>query len=319
VRLVIGSLVLSSVALIAQIGGPMFPGPGMTSVPITTHVYWRVLFIQGGSDGGSEVAIGSLQMFNASGTSLASGGTPSASSTFSGLPASNAFDTDATTAWNCGGSALATADQWLQYQFSSPVNVSLVMIQPWATVANKNPTNLKVQYSDNGSSWIDATTAKTPAWPATVSDSRAVSIPVSSQVAGTYANWRLLNAGTAARAVAELILRTTTGGSQVAAAGISSASSVFSSTFLSSKAFDADSTTFWSASGNGGGQFLEYSLIVPKRVSEIVIQARNDSSFTQAFDNFQVQGSNDGGTWTTINTFSPTWTSAGQSQTFTVQ
>jgi hypothetical protein len=203
VRLVIGSLVLSSVALIAQIGGPMFPGPGMTSVPITTHVYWRVLFIQGGSDGGSEVAIGSLQMFNASGTSLASGGTPSASSTFSGLPASNAFD------------------------------------------------------------------------------SRAVSIPVSSQVAGTYANWRLLNAGTAARAVAELILRTTTGGSQVAAAGISSASSVFSSTFLSSKAFDADSTTFWSASGNGGGQFLEYSLIVPKRVSEIVIQARNDSSFTR--------------------------------------
>jgi hypothetical protein len=285
------------------------------------HTYWRVLFAQSGSTGGSEVALSECYMFDASGASLTTGGTASASSSFSGLPASQAFDNDTSTAWNCGGSALSSAAQWLQYQFGSAVDVSSITLVPWSATTAKSPTNFKVQFSDTGSSWTDATSSFTPTWPTKAG--MPLAFAVATPTAGFYVNWRAnvtaVQGGATTPSCAELELRATGGGSSLAttANGIATEGTEFGSTNTAAKAFDANSSTFWNSNINPP-DWIGFAFNQPRQIVEVVWQARPDSFYTQSPSAFTLQGSNDG-TWATVGTFSPaTWTTASQTQTFDV-
>lgn len=84
---------------------------------------WRVRTT--GSTGGW-TAIRELQIRNASGTNLCSGGTASADASLGGNPASNAFDGNLSNKWWSG----ASGNHWLQYTFPSPVRPESIAIAP---------------------------------------------------------------------------------------------------------------------------------------------------------------------------------------------
>lgn len=84
--------------------------------------------------------------FLISGVDQAVGGTASASSAFSGLPAANAFDDNIGTRWASDFSN--TWPQWLQYQFSSPKLIDQISITP--DLAIRAPENCTIKVSSNG-------------------------------------------------------------------------------------------------------------------------------------------------------------------------
>lgn len=138
----------------------------------------------------------------------------------------------------------------------------------------------------------------------------------------SYTYWRIfvLNSGTNTTSVAELKFFDSLGSQIPTTAGTASASSVFS-TFVAANAFDGSGSTFWDSSTTPNltaPTWLQYQFPSAVAVNTFSIQARNDSSFTQTPLWFALQASNDGSTWTTIGNYTASsWTTAGQTQTFT--
>lgn len=88
----------------------------------------------------------------ASGAQAAVGGTASASS--ASLPASNAFDGSATSAWSAGATPTVAAPQWLQYTFASSVAiVEYAILENTSNSTTAAIKDFQLQYFD-GSSWV---------------------------------------------------------------------------------------------------------------------------------------------------------------------
>ena len=87
--------------------------------------------------------------------------------------------------------------------------------------------------------------------------------------------------------------------------------------YLPYKAFDGDDTTRWSVTGaNVSGAYIGYKFTTPKKVNKIYTFV--DSSMTRLSScEFKVQGSNDGSTWTDIDTI--TWVAQTGEQSFSIQ
>lgn len=134
---------------------PAWSEPSYTGSPHGSHLYWRYVFMA--ADTPSNAACIAEGQFRATvgGADQASGGTASASSIFSGsYIASNAFDNNNTTLWSA---ANATGYSWLQYQFSSAVNVAeIAIISRHDGFQTTSPGELAIQYSDNGTLWTTA-------------------------------------------------------------------------------------------------------------------------------------------------------------------
>lgn len=285
------------------------------------HLYWRLL-IQGNA-GGAAVSIEELQMFDASGTSLCTGGTASASSTFSPTyAASMAFDANFTTFWN-NNSIVPTvgSPEWLQYQFASAVDVASFRIVCRENTPTQAPKNFILQYSDTGSAWTSATSAFNPTWvtPTQVS----CSCPVATPGPNSYLMWRLyirISQAGGSPSCAELALRTVAGGSTqtTSTPQYAQASTYYSSyaTYGPASAFDGNTSSIWAGVGTPS-DWIGYTFPTAQALIELTYTARNDGYFAQAPDSALIQGSNDGGaTWTTVAKWLPdTWT-IGLAQTF---
>ena len=120
--------------------------------------------------------------------------------------------------------------------------------------------------------------------------------------------------------VAELILREVAGGAQVAIGGVCDASGQASSTYDCSKAFDGDSATAWITPWGGGPQWLSYDLGAGEGAELVEYAIRLTTIWVQrAPRSWELQGSNDGSTWETLDSRSwVVWERAGEIQTFTI-
>lgn len=291
---------------------------------MAAHTYWRIYITQT-LTAGSYVALQEVQMFDASGTLLSTGGTATASSYFSSDPTyapSKAFDNTDTTFWHSNVQP-ATTPQWLQYQLASAGDVAVVFISPrgGSFITQQSPTNFKIQYSDDGSSWTDAATYTGVTW------STAwfyTSFPVPTPAAGAYTNWRVYILSTQngqPPSGAEFQLRETAGGSNLASSTTwhTSWTDSFGAGNEGYRIFDGNASTMWAAQNTPPGNQVGNALQKAAAIVEVVWTARNDSSYAQSPSSFKLQASNDGTTWTDIATITPaTWTSAGQSQTLAV-
>jgi hypothetical protein len=86
------------------------------------------------------------------GTPQTTGGTPSASSIYSGsYPSSNAFDLNAATLWASGTSP---TPHWIAYQFATAVDIGSISWRARAdAVPEQNPKDLYIESSDDGVNW----------------------------------------------------------------------------------------------------------------------------------------------------------------------
>lgn len=122
----------------------------------TPHAAYRVYVSS--NNGASYVSLTELEMINTVGIGLTTGGTPSASSTFSaGWEADKAFDgnRNTATAW---ASASGGPPQWLAYQFSTPRYPEEYRMTFSRESAAEAPKSFTIQYSDDGSNWTDVWT-----------------------------------------------------------------------------------------------------------------------------------------------------------------
>lgn len=130
---------------------------------MAAHRYWRLNFITIQNNGNATsannpgTALAEVQLCTSDGTNRCGSGTPSASSIFSGQPASNAFDGNAATLWSSNSGQ--SQPTWLAYDFGAgntwdiqKVTLTARNDTAWAQVS---PQTFYVQYSDDGVTWTN--------------------------------------------------------------------------------------------------------------------------------------------------------------------
>lgn len=104
-----------------------------------------------------------------SGSNLLTGGTASASSTYSSNTANMAFDANGSSYWEAGNQS--DAFQWVRMDLASPVTIRNFYIS--SQVVSEVPRDFKIQGSNDGTNWTDivtvvdwvtAATEKTGSW-----------------------------------------------------------------------------------------------------------------------------------------------------------
>jgi hypothetical protein len=116
--------------------------------PHGAHAYWRFVSLRADND--DAVALAAMQFRAApGGADQATGGTPTASSSWDGILAPDkAFDDNAATLWSAANNSNWG---WLRYQFAAPVEIGEVAIIARSDVApDTSPGEFAIQSSDDG-------------------------------------------------------------------------------------------------------------------------------------------------------------------------
>jgi hypothetical protein len=284
---------------------------------VATHLYWRLSMMQ--PSGGSAFACTEISMAATSGgTNLCTGGTPFADQSFSGTTPGDAFDANVSTIWS------STTGPWpmnIGYQFASAVEINEVKV----TARNDSfftqaPARFVLEYSDDGSTyhpWMfvdwgnfgSAGTTKTALKP-------------SGDAAGSHAYWGILiydvdhPNGSFGPCCSEFEWRATAGGTDQATGGTAHATLSFSSSFNQDKAYDNDTTTYWSTSSASFPQDISYHFTGAVSVAELAMISQNNSDYLQTPSIFDVMWSDDGIVWPMGWHQTATWTAQTQTKTF---
>lgn len=288
---------------------------------MTAHRYWRVL-INWNSFGSnaSGVELGFCTAVN--GASVATGGTPAASTSNGSYPVSNLFDGNTATLWNSSG---GVAGEWVSYDFGSGNNQDIVEVYWTArtdgTYWTLSPTDLAVQYSDDNSTWTTGWYGIHDGW-TTGQTVRFTKQTASAFTAHSYWGIVCKTGGNVNFAVSTMRTRSTIDGPNTATGGTPRASSVYGgTTYPASNAFDSDPTTFWaddSTDGVHSGVCLTYAQGSSTTCAQVDLTCRPDNTWcTQTPATFDVIYSDDGKSWgIEWSASAATWTN-GATQTFT--
>lgn len=289
------------------------------SLALAQHTYWRLNITLAFGN----LQLRELQFFDSGDSQIATtGGTPSASNTYGGFPASNAFDSNTGTKWAAVGGATAGSPIWLQYQFASGVSVAYIKIVS-SEYADQGPINMQLQSSDDGStfttvySWngvVYTTAGQTTTLNATnqAPTSPAISWRLNVTALGSggvplqFAALKFYDAGsslipTSAYAATASSIYSTTGGE------------AFTSPYA---AFDGNAATDWATPTFVSPQWIQYDFASVVSVASIAITADAGSSSNHAPTAFDVQY-NLGAGWVTAASFTtPSTWAAGETRTF---
>jgi hypothetical protein len=277
-------------------------------------------------------SIAEWKFFDGSGSQIATTGGTASANQGSGN-AANAFDGNTST-WSDGGSTPSYANPyWIQYQFASAVTVGSFSITSrndgtWYAQA---PQAWSIQGSNDGSTWttigyysavwtgaLQTQTFTLGAFGLGVAYRLLITADAVNQNT-TIAEWNLYDgSGT--------LISTPIGSSGASSSGGAAlASTTWSASTATSAAdaFDGSASTFWNSASPVGHptttdpEWLAYLFSASAvTVGSFSITARNDGSYNQAPSAFSLQSSSDLTTWTTLQTYTATWTSVGQVQTF---
>lgn len=132
--------------------------------------YWRMVVLSTTNSPVTDGAASMAEMTYRSipgGANIATGGVASASNTYPGLSASNAFDGNPSTLW--GTASGNGAGSWIKYEFTSPVSVSEVTVTARNDAPNygvsQTPRSFRIERSDDNSTWTtEWTVSDTGAW-----------------------------------------------------------------------------------------------------------------------------------------------------------
>lgn len=129
---------------------------------MTAHVYWRLNVHATAGSSAVNVAVAEWSLHTTvGGGQAATGGTASADSSFSGDPASNAFDGNASTFWANASGQLGK----LQYQFPSAVSiVEHAITARNDTFWNQVPSVWTLECSDDGHAWTIVDSVTDTSW-----------------------------------------------------------------------------------------------------------------------------------------------------------
>ena len=297
------------------------------------HAYWRVNMTTGGGGGAALAAIDLIAFFDSGNTLIpTTGGTASASSTNGGFVPGNAFDGTINNSWWVSSVDPAVTPQWIQYQFSSPVSVDHFTYAPRQSFASQWPTDVNLQYSDDGVNFTYVYYFYGLGFPGNNGGSapnQYWSLSSSNASPTLVVAYRILitsTDGVAYTSISHVEFTNCTGSpitTTLLAAPSSSVQSINSnSTGGGMNAFDTYvATKAWDSYGvpsGGSPQWLEYIFGGLTPISQVIITPRNAGSETQGPHNFSVQSSPDGTNWTTLNSFTAATWVAGTAQTFTV-
>lgn len=287
---------------------------------MASYRYWRV---KATATTGSFVGCAEIEFRTSyAGPQAAVGGTALADSSFSGLPASNAFDGSAAN-WACNGTGTAS---YIGYDFGSPVDIREMAWTNRSSAPTQNWTSATVDGSTDGTTWTTVATLTAASW-TFGGQTQTFTVQGSGPSApgaglGSHRYWRvrgttLDSASLGFWAAEELTWRTAIGGAQVATGGTALSSDHFT-TFVASNAYDG-TTAKWASAGIGSWSWIGYDFGANRRICEIALKSRSDTDFHQAITAGTVDSSDDGVTWFPAVAITPSAWSQGQTQTFTVQ
>ena len=285
------------------------------------HTYWQIVITVGSS--GTNIGVAELQMYDGLGNYLCTGGTPFATgynTVFgTGAPA-DAFDGSLSSFWNYN--TIFSSPPCLGYQFAIAVDVATIRVAGADSGGfDSPPLQWKTQYSDDGSTWYDATGYITPlSW----SNCNAWAYTVDTPPGGYFVNWRCLvsstnGGGSYGPEVAEIGMKIVSGGAKVTGSDVYAVSD--GGAFVHpTLAFDGNSATFAGATSGTDFSWIGYAFQQPFRIIEIDWTTVNTSDYsTSSAVDIALQGSDDAGaTWTTVANFvAAPWT-IGETQIFGV-
>lgn len=265
------------------------------------HIGWRVKINSIIDSSASFAGIREAEFRGTTGgADLATGGTA-----FQGGPGSD-FGNGVNAPWDGN-----TANVWARsvgggygfyfgYLFGSPTSV--VEVALWAYTPANCPLGWELQYSDDTTvgtdgTWTTAFTAWEPSWSA----SGDIRVWPQDTSGGKYKAYRLnvsANNGDTFTYIQEMEMRATVGGADQCNGGRAFGSHA-SGGEEPAKAFDnADGNNYDMFSPNTG--YLAYGFPVPVAVAQY--RVRSISTSARAPKDWTFQGSNDGSSWTTLNT-----------------
>jgi hypothetical protein len=291
---------------------------------MASYRYWRVKATTMHGSSGGYCACQELRfLIDWDGPQAATGGTAISDSAYPGLPASAAFD-GSEALWASNGTGTAS---YIGYDFGSAVEIKEVWYTPRGDGSYLQIfTAADIEGSSDGSSWTPVVSWTPAAWTQGGTQGKVVqgSKPADGTAGdGAHRYWRVLSRALHASSIAivscqQIVWRITAGGAQQASGGTVLAGSQFNSSLAKEYAYDSDSATAW-ASAALGWDWLGYDFGTAKQISEIAWTSRDDANYQQIFTEAVVQSSDDGVTWTTAASWTPSAWSQNQTQTFTVQ
>lgn len=253
------------------------------------------------------------------GSNVATGGTAIADGFYSGYPPSNAFDGNSATFWTTFTVTAPVSGHWIGYDFGAGNDKDIVEIvfTSRSDGFREDPSRLYVDYSDDGTTWINAWGAwAVSAWTANQSRTFALSDPV-------VAAWRVRAPTTGdpyfgTFAIAELEFRSAPGGSDLTTGKIAASAYDYPG-YPASNAIDNNSATFWTT-GNfpyppAGGWWLGVDIADSATIVEVVLQVRPDT-FREDPSALYLESTSDELTWAVRGYIAsiPSWT-AGETRT----
>ena len=162
---------------------------------MAAHRYWRLRFPSGTVIGGrTYLTIPEVQFRSSIGGSQgATGGTATASSTYSGFPASNAFI--GSSFWSSSGSA--TEGQWIAYDMGVGNSLSVVefYVKPLSGYSSDMPPYIVCEYSDNDVDWVPELYATGITW---ANDGTGQAFSNTATRTGGHRFWRVYATGNGA-------------------------------------------------------------------------------------------------------------------------
>lgn len=252
---------------------------------------WRVYIYE--FNGGFVPGIAEIEMHTSvGGSDVCTGGTATASHTFGGYVAANAFDDDDSTFWD----ANVNTATWVQYEFGSAQDIVEFSITcPPSSNQYDVPASFELQYYD-GSDWI-ATIWRAAEWGWSAGEKRTFS---TTSPANSKELWRLyisaVKSGPYA-GISEMRMHTGHTTTDACTGGSPAASSPYSPSYLPSNVFSGD----WASSGWAGksntGVWIGYLFPSAVDIVRFTVQGRF-IAYTESPMDFEFQYW-DGSAWVT--------------------
>lgn len=291
--------------------------------PIPSATRWRILVQSNYDPGGGTDSVNAATLAfaqSSGGTNEATGGTPSASSQFSGTyAASQAFDADSATFWVT--QAVAAYPEWIEYQFSSAKSIVEVRYLSRADgFKYQSPGNCELQYH-NGTTWVTQAYFYHNGYWASVAENRTWR-KLANPASGEYTYWRIRETATYGNGnliIQDLSMALTGGGADITDATRTNGMPITQLTTVDpATAFDGGSTNYTGV-GTAGASWIGFLFDTPRAIHEVKIMA-GTASADRCFRAGVIEASNTGktGEWTTMYTITDqsAW-SVNEIRTFT--
>jgi hypothetical protein len=293
------------------------PAAAGATGPYGSHAYWE-LEIDSNNGHATLTGFTEFKFYDGTGTQIATtGGTAFSAGSGtdqSGAGVANLFDGSTGTTWNRNSATNTKCG----YQFASPQAVGSIDLY-CGTTMSVAPVKCRLRYSDDGVTYTTAFEIWEPSWPPSGTATRTW--PQDTATKWKALRWHITaNNGDRFYIMNEAEMHATVGGADICNNGAAFCSNNAGTGTTPDLLFDNSTSThmdFDSASGQIPGDVGYYFPTTVAKPAEYSLIENNAT--TRGWKDWIFQGSNDGVTWTNLDTRTTvTWATLPQTQTFAV-